>query len=97
MIIVSLLAHFVISEDAWAGWLIGSCLSLSHLFKWLEYCIGFALLGDVCLLDLPHALDVLSEVAAESSIDGGVVDGDEVGDEIGRSECDDHGSFGAPE
>lgn len=68
----------------------------ADLFVGLEDLVGFGLAGHVGFVDLLHAADVPCEVGFEARVDGGVVDGDDVGDEVGFAEGEGHGCFGAP-
>lgn len=47
-------------------------------------------------VDRGHPLHVRPEVVVQRALDGGVVDGDEVGEEGGVREGEGHGYFGAP-
>lgn len=69
---------------------------VADLFVGLEDLVGFGLAGHVGFVDLLHAADVPCEVGFEARVDGGVVDGDDVGDEVGFAEGEGHSCFGAP-
>lgn len=73
-----------------AGW------KWAYLLVWLEDLVGLGLASDAGLVNLLHALDVAAKVGVDTGVDGGVVDRDEVGDEVGLVEGERHGRFGAP-
>jgi hypothetical protein len=61
----------------------------------LENLICLALARDSFPLDLAHAGDIAVEVALQGGIDGGVVDGNEVGDKVRPPQGEGHDRLGA--
>jgi hypothetical protein len=68
----------------------------ADLFVGLEDLVSFGLAGYLGFVDFLHASDVAGEVGFEAGVDGGVVDRDDAGDEVGLAEGEGHGCFGAP-
>lgn len=58
--------------------------------------IGFGLASDMRIFDLAHSVRVSAEGRVQDGRDGGVVNDNEVVDEIRAAEGDRHGSFCAP-
>ncbi len=73
-----------------------STSSLAHIFVFLENLVGSGKRGHTRLVNLPHSLDIFSEIAEKCCIHRGIVDRYYVADFLRISQCYSHCGFGAP-
>ena len=95
---VQLIGGMVLHEGAIAEMKTGEGKTLVATLDWgLDIQAAISLPRHAGLLDLFHGLDVAGEVGGQSCIDGGIVDSDQVCDQVGFLERESHGCFGTPE